>query len=170
MTDDEIIAAVLAYEGGFTNDPDDHGGPTNFGITAADLGRWRKLGRVATVEEVRSMTQADAEAIYKDWYIAAPGFGSIADGALKWIVVDSGVLHGTRTAARWLQQVLGVTPDGVLGAQTTAALAAADPGKLGRGILALRIRRYAAIVGKEPSQLRFLEGWVNRATSILERV
>lgn len=168
MTDDEIIDAVLKYEGGFTNDPADHGGATNFGITAADLGRWHKLGRIATVDEVRNMTEAEAREIYKAWYIQEPGFDAVADTVLKWILVDCGVLHGTRTAVRWLQQALGVTPDGVIGKETTDALAAADSGRTGRRILAFRIRRYVAIVKKESSQLRFLEGWVNRATSILE--
>lgn len=168
MTDDDIVDAILKYEGGFTNDPVDHGGATNFGITAADLGRWRKLGRNATVEEVRAMTVTEARAIYEQWYIADAGFGAVSDTVLRWILVDSGVLHGTRTSVKWLQQVLGVTVDGVMGSQTTTALAGKDSGRVGRGVLALRIRRYAAIVKNEPSQMRFLEGWINRATSILQ--
>ena len=169
MTNDAIIDELLKYEGGFTNDPADKGGPTNFGITAADLGRWRKLDRPASVEEVRTMQVAEARDIYKAWYIADPGFDPIADGGLRWVVVDSGVLHGTRTAARWLQQALGVTPDGVVGNQTITAANAADAAHALRGVLALRIRRYPEIVKDNPSQLRFLQGWVNRATSILQR-
>lgn len=114
------------------------------------------------------MTEADARAIYTEWYIKAPGFGSIADGFLKWVLVDSGVLHGTRTAVKWLQQALGVTVDGVMGTQTTDALANADAAHVARSILSLRIRRYAAIVKNDLSQVRFLEGWINRATSILQ--
>ena len=51
MTDDEIIARVLRFEGGFVNNPLDRGGPTNLGITASELGRIRGLGRTATVAE-----------------------------------------------------------------------------------------------------------------------
>lgn len=32
---------VFAMEGGFSNDPSDHGGATNWGITAATLAHWR---------------------------------------------------------------------------------------------------------------------------------
>ena len=168
MPDGDIIDAVLKYEGGFVNDPADHGGATNFGITAADLGRWRKLGRVATVDEVKTMTVDEARQIYQAWYIETPGFEPIANDFLKWVLVDSGVLHGTRTAIKWLQQALGVAVDGVIGNQTMAALAAGDAAHVANGVLALRIRKYATIVGQDSSQIRFLAGWINRATSILQ--
>jgi lysozyme family protein len=167
MTDDDIIDAVLRYEGGFVNDPADHGGPTQFGVTAANLGRWRKLGRVATVDEVKSMTISEARNIYRDWYIAAPGFDAVEHEPLKWVLVDSAVLHGPRTSVKWLQQALGVTVDGVMGAQTMNALAGVDPARAAAEILSLRIRRYATIVINDSTQLRFLQGWINRATSLL---
>lgn len=40
------IRHVLVMEGGFSNDPSDHGGATNWGITAAMLAHWR--GHLAT--------------------------------------------------------------------------------------------------------------------------
>jgi lysozyme family protein len=167
MDDGQIIDAVLKHEGGFVNNPADHGGATNFGITAADLGRWRALGRSATVDEVRGMTVDEARLIYQAWYINAPGLKAISDGYLRWVVVDSGVLHGTRTAIKWLQQALGVTIDGVMGSQTQTALAGAEPPHVAARVLAIRICRYGSIVVGELSQLQFLAGWLNRATSIL---
>lgn len=150
------------------NDPADHGGATNFGITAADLGRWRSLGRVASVDEVRSMQVSEARDIYEKWYINDAGFGPIADQFLKWVAVDTGVLHGTKTSAKMLQQALGVTVDGVIGGQTMTALGGADTGHVSRAMLSIRIRRYGAIVAKDKTQIRFLEGWINRATSLLQ--
>lgn len=168
MPDIDIINDILSREGKFVNDPADHGGATNFGITAADLGRFRKLNRVATVAEVKTMQVKEAQEIYQDWYITAPGFNRIEDAFLKSVLVDTGVLHGTGTSIKWLQQTLGVTVDGVIGQQTINALTTAAASHVAAGILALRIRRYATIVKNDVSQLRFLEGWINRATSLLK--
>ena len=55
MTDDAILEGVLVREGGFADHPADRGGATRYGITAATLGSWRKLGRQATREEVRAL-------------------------------------------------------------------------------------------------------------------
>jgi lysozyme family protein len=171
MTDDEIIQKILEYEGGFTNDPDDAGGPTKYGITAADYGSFLKLGRGATPDEVRQMPQTDAVAIYKERYITAPGFKDIPDDKLRMILVDSGVLYGPKRAAMWLQTTLNVTADGVLGQQTFTALAAAsDAQAIRKAVIAERIRTTADIVVGKPSQLKFLRGWISRAVSLLEFV
>jgi hypothetical protein len=44
----QIRARVSGRKWNFDNDPDDPGGPTNMGITQADLARWRK--RPASVD------------------------------------------------------------------------------------------------------------------------
>src|SRR5262249_43654195 len=103
MTDDQIIDVILAYEGGFTNNPNDHGGPTNFGITAADYGRWLGRSTPASVDEVKAMDKDTARKIYQKWYIADPGFGNPMSDKLRLVLVDSGVLFGTGRATKWLQ-------------------------------------------------------------------
>src|SRR5581483_6485086 len=98
MANQAIIDRVLRYEGGFVNNAFDKGGPTNFGITAATLGAWRRLGRPATVEEVKALTAAEAGQIYEARFISDPGFDGIADDYLRTVVVDCAVLYGPKRA------------------------------------------------------------------------
>lgn len=171
MNDDQIIDVILQFEGGFTNNPADRGGPTNYGITAAELGRWLGQSTPATVDQVHNLSPDDARTIYKDWYIAKPGFGNVTGSELKLVLVDSGVLHGTGRATKWLQQALSVTIDGVFGPGTQAALTnCPDQAKLAREVLGLRFRSIAGIVAADPSQTIFLRGWVNRAATLLDYI
>jgi lysozyme family protein len=171
MDNDQIIDLILQNEGGYTDDPHDHGGPTNFGITAADLGRWLKQPGPATAAQVQALDKATARAIYTSWYIEKPGFNQIADPQLRLILVDSGVLFGTARAVKWLQAVLGVQVDGNFGPKTLAAVQAlASPDPIRRQVLGQRINQIAQIVSSDPSQLKFLRGWTNRATALLTYV
>jgi lysozyme family protein len=122
MTDEDIITHILTFEGGFVNNPLDKGGPTNFGITAAELGQYNKLGRPATIAEIQQLTKVQASEIYQTTYITQPGFDGITDVGLRFMVVDSGVLHGVTRAAKWLQQAINVPMDGYLGDVTFQAL------------------------------------------------
>jgi len=171
MTDDDIIAAVLKYEGGYTNNSADRGGPTNYGITAKELGAWRNLGRDATPSEVEAMTEAEAIQIYRKRYIADPRFDQIPDMNLRMIVVDSGVLFGVSRAAKWLQQALGVAPvDGVIGPATLQALSVAVPRDIAKSVLGLRFKTIGSLLSKEKSQVVFAAGWINRAVDLLRYI
>jgi lysozyme family protein len=170
VTDDDIIKRILEFEGGFVNDPDDAGGPTNVGITASDYGSFLKLGRSATADEVKNMPQSDAIKIYETRYLTQPNFSAIADDHLRMILVDSGVLYGTKRAAIWLQTVLKVTPDGQIGPGTLTALTTANAQDVRKGVLGERLKATADIVVSKPSQLKFLRGWINRAVSLFEFV
>jgi len=172
MTDDEIINLVLKHEGGFTNNPNDRGGPTNFGITAADYGRYLKKGAPATADEVKAMDVSVARKIYEESYIKDPQFDRITDDKLRLILVDSGVLHGVKRATIWLQLALGMDrPDGRIGTETLAKLASHQaPDKLPRLVLGHRFQAIAEIVKKQPTQIVFLLGWINRAVSLLDYV
>src|SRR5690349_15000941 len=63
---DTALARLLAHEGGYTNHPDDPGGPTNFGITIFDYRKYVKAD--ACAEDVRAMKLDEAEAIYRAKY------------------------------------------------------------------------------------------------------
>jgi lysozyme family protein len=163
--DDDLIDGLLVREGGFSDHPNDRGGPTKWGITAIDLGAWRKLGRAASHAEVRDLTAKDAKAIFVAWYLKP--FAWVGDPALRAQLVDFGVLHGQTTAIRQLQQVLGVAVDGVAGPRTQAAVAATDPRLLGNALVGARCHYIAAILERDPTQLVFAIGWYRRAVGFV---
>ena len=109
MTVDAIIDGIIKAEGtAFTNDPADPGGPTKYGITQKTLGQY--LGRKASVDEVRNLTEAQARTIYLLLYVKAPGFDGLPD-PLRVLVIDAGVNHGQKTAAKILQTAVnGAAP------------------------------------------------------------
>lgn len=164
-----IVDEILISEGWpkYTNDPEDEGGPTKGGITLATYSRY--IGRDATPEELQAMPEVVARKIYEERYILAPGFHLIEDPLLRWHVVDCGVLHGQGTATRWLQSELGVAADGKLGAKTLAALRLVDPHTISLLLFVQRQRWIARRMKQRPDQLKWIEGWTNRATAFVER-
>lgn len=166
MTDDDIVTGILAREGGYVNRADDRGGPTNRGITIPTLTEWLK--RPATIEDVKSLTEAQAREIYLALYIRQPGFARIPDARLRELVVDCGVHSGQRHAAEWLQKILGVRQDGVLGPKTMAALAAMPVLYVYLGLCALRMRVLGRLISRDRSQAANAAGWMDRVASFVE--
>ena len=70
---------VFAMEGGFSNDPSDHGGATNWGITAVTLAHWR--GHSVTAADVRAIPPEEARAIYHANYWNAARCTDLPGGA-----------------------------------------------------------------------------------------
>lgn len=160
------IDGILAREGGFVDDPLDRGGATNFGITAKTLGEWRSLGRSATSAEVQALSMAEARAIYRANYVEP--FLFVDDPDLLDVVVDCAVNSGVGQATKFLQRALGVAADGKVGPITRSAIGAAVLSKLKYRVARARILFIGDIVVNDPSQVRFLRGWLNRATEPLE--
>jgi len=99
---DDIISKVLQSEGGYTNDPQDPGGPTNFGITIHDYRAY--IDRNGTAEDVKEMTVAQAKEIYKTKYWDAVRGDSLPSG-VDYSVFDYGVNSGVSRALRVYRQV-----------------------------------------------------------------
>lgn len=163
MTTDELIDGIIAREGGFSQDGSDRGGATKFGITAADLGAWRHLGRPASRAEVKALAIDEARTIYRRQYVQP--FLSVPFDELRAQLVDFGVLSGTATAIRALQGVLGVPVDGLFGPRTQAALVAHDWRLVNAALVGARCRLLEGIVDRDATQLVFLHGWMRRAVS-----
>ncbi|HYC00452.1 MAG TPA: glycosyl hydrolase 108 family protein [Candidatus Limnocylindrales bacterium] len=130
MTDDEILDAVLAREGGFraaVRRPDGSIDPdTMYGVTAPVLGEWRKLGRPATIAELQAMPISEAREIFRMRYIIGPGFTpvNVPFAPLREQLIDFGINSGPARAIRWLQRVLGVPETSTLDDRTKRALTA----------------------------------------------
>jgi lysozyme family protein len=144
-TDDAILAAILRREGGFVNHPADRGGPTHYGITQATLQAWR--GRAVSEEDVRALSVEEAKAIYRARYLAP--FTDVVE-ALRPQVVDIAVNSGVGRARALLN---------VAQQQNQRPVAVQ--------LVIERLRFYARLVEKRPSQAVFLPGWINRAVEFL---
>ena len=164
------LAFVLEWEGGtFTDDPDDKGGPTKWGVIQTRYDQYRKSVGKKT-QSVRYIIMLEVEAIYRTYYwnpISGDKLPAIVDLA----VFDAAVNNGPDRAAKWLQKVLGVTADGQIGQATLAAtdnyVAKHGAKQLATAICDRREEFYEDIaVGR---QHKWLKGWMNRLNSLRKK-
>lgn len=97
----DCLTRLLKDEGGYTNNPNDSGGPTNFGITLADYRKY--INKSGTASDVKNMTVAEAKAIYKPKYWDALGCDSLESG-VDYSVFDYGVNSGLGRPKKVLQR------------------------------------------------------------------
>lgn len=113
------LAQVLKHEGGYVNHPNDPGGPTNLGVTLANFKRYVKPN--GTIEDLKKLTRAQAEMVFERQYWDAVR-GNQLPGGLDFAVFDFAVNSGPSRAVRFLQALLGVPEDGVVGPVTLKAI------------------------------------------------
>ena len=157
-TIEEIITDVIKREGPETNDPLDKGGRTAFGIS-------EKSNPAAWADNV--VTEEEARALYEKKYVEGPGFKRIHDPYLKTQLIDYGVNSGPQLAIMELQKILKVTVDGSIGPETLGAIDRVDNRHLNNMLVRARVKMFGRIVKKDISQVRFLEGWLDRALQFL---
>lgn len=87
----DCLVRLLKDEGGYSNNPNDSGGPTNYGITIADYRKY--INKNGTATDVRNMTVDQAKAIYKPKYWDALNCDTLPSG-VDYSVFDYGVNSG----------------------------------------------------------------------------
>lgn len=85
-------------EGGYTNDPKDSGGPTNFGITIHDARMY--LNPNADAEYMRKMIQDQADAIYWPKYAVPVKYEEMPAG-YDFTLLDFGINSGVSRAQKY---------------------------------------------------------------------
>lgn len=153
------LTKVLASEGGYTNDANDPGGPTNYGITIADYQHY--INPKATATDVKNMKLSDAETIYKAKYWNAMNCDQLPSG-VDYCVFDYGVNSGIGKSAKVLQQFVGVPEDGQIGPATIVATKKADPVKLINSICDERLTFLKSL----RTWSSFSKGWTSRVASV----
>lgn len=167
---EQALAYTFPNEGGYSDSPIDRGGPTNFGITIADLSKWR--GHKCTADDVKNMNKIEARAIYQAWYWTVNSLDKLASPALAIAIFDIGVVCGTHTAAKIAQASCNhngshLVLDGDIGPQSIAALNGQNRTGFIREFSNEVEARFRAIAAGDSTQQGNLAGWVNRAHRLL---
>lgn len=156
------LSAILTYEGGWADNPADPGGATMKGVTLAVYSHW--LGRPASKDELRAITDAELQAIYRAGYWNAIR-GDALPAGIDLIVFDTAVNSGPGRAAKLLQGAAGVTADGAIGPATLAAVRTVDPAVIINAFSAAHEAFYRSL----PTFPTFGKGWLNRLHAVQQR-
>ncbi|MDE2579536.1 MAG: glycoside hydrolase family 108 protein [Hyphomicrobiales bacterium] len=153
------LALTLRFEGGYSDDRDDPGGATKFGVTHATLAAHR--GRPVTKADVRALTRAEAAEIYRKHYWRAVRGDDLPPG-LDAVVFDHAVNSGPAIALKSLARALRHKPRGAMSEAMLAACHSADGRKLARDLCARRL----ATLKRLKTFRTFGPGWTRRVETL----
>lgn len=167
---DKLIPHIIKWEGGakYTNDPLDRGGATKYGITLNTLISTHydtnRDGKV-DVNDVKALQLEDFKKIIKRQYWDRWQADDINNQSIANLLVDwlwgSGV-NGIKIP----QRLLGVPADGKVGQKTINALNASNQRIIYNKVWEVRKQFYYNIVKSNPSQSKWLKGWLNRLNDL----
>ena len=161
---DDALRLTLKYEGGKSDDRDDRGGLTMYGITQAVYNRWRR-GRGLFARPVTEIEDLELRTIYRDEYWTAAHCDDLPDQLAK-CVFDAAVNHGPQRAIKLLQTAVGAGADGRFGPMTRAAVDTSLEQQAITNYLDARADFYTEIIERDPTQVRFAHGWDNRVAAL----
>lgn len=144
------LEVVLKLEGGYSDDPRDSGGKTQYGIT-------EKVARAFGYSgDMRELTKQTAAEIYKQGYWLNCKCDQLPY-PLSLYVFDCAVNQGSDAAKKLLQAALNVKQDGLIGSVTLAA-ARKSGSETAALFMAGRALRYTGTRGFDV----YGKGWLKR--------
>lgn len=162
---EEAFSATMRREGGYQlhQVEGDAGGLTYAGIARNRNPQWPgwayvDRGETPPTEMVRAFYRANY------WQ---PIRGDELRSDIAASIFDFGVNAGPRLAVKLAQAVARVEADGVMGPRSLAALNAMSPAAFAGAYALAKVKRYADICNRDPSQRKFLLGWINRTLGAL---
>ena len=177
---DNAVLHTLGLEGVFSDDANDRGGATRFGITHGTLAIYQQKFQKLQGRNIRSLTREEAIDIYRALYWR---YDDIHSPMIATELFDIGVNGGLTTATLIAQRAVNFHPkvrqiagrqvqplvvDGLWGPSTRDAINAlsvtkADRLLLFKALVLFQAKRYCEIVIGNPTQLDFIDGWLRRA-------
>ena len=177
---------TMGDEGGYANNPADHGGETYKGIARKFWGSWRgwqvvdsykakfptrpAYGSDAYTAWVRHLNtalagNADLQQLVVAFYQAnfwnANCLSEINDQSVAtWLY--NHIVNGGARGVQWMQSAIGVPTDGSIGPKTIAAINAANPAAILGTAMDNAVAYRLAKVRAEPNQKQFLHSWLER--------
>lgn len=157
-------AFLRAKKSGWANDPKDNGGATMIGVT---IGTYRsyckyKGKKVPSATDLKNIPYKEWRDIVHTMYWSKWKADLINDQAVANMIVDWVWASGQGIGIKRVQKLLNLTADGIVGPKTIAAINAANSTELVKKVYDARAAHFNAIVKANPSQKKWLKGWINR--------
>ena len=158
---DKIFEYILQVEGGYSNDKNDKGGKTKYGIIEVEARKYGYKG------DMKDLTKEIAEDIYKNKYYLSNNLDKIKDKRVALSMADWTINSGnwgTKKAQQTVNILKGdiLVVDGILGEKSIQAINSINPEIFLTQYHELQRKFYQAIVAHNSSQKVFLKGWLNR--------
>ena len=157
---EKFLDYIFEVEGGFTNDKNDRGGATNFGITEEEA---REFGYTG---DMRNLTKDFAENIYLKKYYLGNKLDKITDDRVALSIFDGAVNSGRRgiKKAQIVANKFGanLVIDGIIGNKTLEAINSINPEAFLKEYHKMQRIFYKNLAAKDSTQEDFLKGWLNR--------
>jgi len=153
ITFDEAFRRLIGHEGGYTTDRRDAGNWTGGKVGVGEL-KGTKYGIAAN-------TYPNLD-IKKDWWDKLGGNG--LHSAITFQLWDFAINAGKSRAIKELQQVAGVTADGIIGPKTIEAVNGLDLNDVLLSLTAERLKFYTSL----GTWSTYGKGWTNRVADNLK--
>jgi len=152
---EQAIPRLLAKEGGLTNDKEDRGGQTKYGIT--------KKGYPHL--DIAALTKSQASAIYRADYWNKMRLDEVESQAKATLLFEMGVNFGIVTVIKMAQNLIDADADGIVGAKTLTAINNLEEALFIVALKLMAVDKYRRICNNNKTQKTFLLGWLNRIFS-----
>ena len=158
---EKIFDYLLKVEGGYSNDKNDKGGKTKYGIIEEEARDFGYKG------DMQDLTIAFAKNIYLKKYYLGNKLDKVVNDKVALSMCDWAVnsgRNGTKNAQIAINQLTNANldVDGIIGNKTLEELNAADPEKFLEVYHNLQRIYYKGKVEADKTQEDFLAGWLNR--------
>lgn len=154
---DAALLEIFKREGGLSDNPNDHGGLTNYGLTSKDYSG-----------DLKNITFQEVQKIYKDNYWDPLHLSDINSQAVATLLFSIFVVSGR--GSKYAQQALNILNiecdiDGKIGPKTIELinkLSNSDEEYLLHIINVFEDYHFCMIALNDPTQRVFIKGWLNR--------
>lgn len=153
MTFAQVFDRTLGHEGNYSNNPNDPGGETKYGISK----------RAYPNLVIKKLTEEDAFNIYQRDFWNRIGADKLPDG-VAYQLFDFAINSGIETSIRYFQRSLGVADDGFFGPVSFARAAIVSESDMIMNLNAERLD-YMTRLKNWP---KFGKGWARRISQNLK--
>ena len=156
----KFLNYIFKVEGGYTDDKNDRGGKTTWGITEEEA---RDFGYTG---DMQNLTKDFAKNIYLKKYYLGNKLDKIIDDRVALSIFDWAVNSGRRgiKKAQIVANKFGanLVIDGIIGNKTLEAINSMNPEEFLKEYHELQRTFYKNLAAKDSTQEDFLKGWLNR--------